>query len=147
MEWQDTQQIYENIKAQNHKNVWVLPHTCRAIYLERTLEIINSTLLKKRKEKKSSSQEDIWPAYRQKTHNQQNKNHNIHIQDWCSLHLIFSHLNSCYQVHNLSLAGYYPKRYIYPNPNRNFLTIRIQSIFKKFWLYDSTFFEVSNFIW
>lgn len=59
MEWQDTQQIYENIKAQNHKNVWVLPHTCRAIYLERTLEIINSTLLKKRKEKKSSSQEDI----------------------------------------------------------------------------------------
>lgn len=80
---------------------------------------------KKEKEQKSCSQEDVWPAHRQKANNQQNKNYNIHIWDWCSLHYTFSHLNSCYQMNNtLSLAGYHPTRYIYPNPNRNFLTIR-----------------------
>lgn len=48
------------LKHKNHKNVWVLPHTSQVIYLERTLEIINSTLLKKKGRNKKAAAEKIY---------------------------------------------------------------------------------------
>lgn len=72
-----TANTWKHKLKQNQK---VFLHTSQAIYLERTLEIINSTLLKRGgKNNKSSSQDVIWLAHSQKANNQQNKNYNIQI--------------------------------------------------------------------
>lgn len=99
-----TANTWKHKLKQNQK---VFLHTSQTIYLERILEITNSTLSKKgkRKNNKSCSQHVIWLAHGQKANNQQNKNYNIQISRQVLFAIyIFFYLNSCYQVNNVSLA-------------------------------------------
>lgn len=94
-----------------HKNQKVLLHTFQAIYLDRTLEIINSSLFKEGGADKNLC--DLPTVKKLRTREQK-----LQISRLVLLHFTFSHLKACYQVKQSSISSNTILKDTYPKPKK-----------------------------
>lgn len=107
--------------------------------MERTLEIINSTLLKKHEGKKGAAKKLYDLPKVKKLISSKTKTTTSRSQDWFhfTFPTLFSHLNSCHQVNNdLPLAAHHLKRFLI---QKETLLQLESSQYSELWLCESTF--------